>query len=192
MKEPLENFDYSNEPQFICISKAAAIDLAKRYTDESQPLLTSKMPNADGNLDARSIVFPIEKLKKFIWEIENSVRKIPNQRELGIRAYFGKYPDIAAIKRDRRHPLYNDLSNLPDEYSFHHTLFLVPTFKDENNIDRDFDPWQSEGIRAFKPIKTSEDQQSKGTMTAQMNHGNICPPPFTAIDKQNRNNGLAF
>lgn len=190
MKQPLENFDYSSEPAYTGISKAAAIDLAKRYKGECQPLLTSIKPDKK-QLDARSIVFPIEQLKKMIWEIEHSVQQIDPNVELGIRMYYGKYPDITAIKNDPDHPLHNDFHNLPEEYSHHHTLFLVPTFKDDNNIHHDFNPWDVATSGVLEPMDMNSGiaDNSPLPMTAQMNHGNICPPPFNVSDKDS---GLSF
>ena len=191
MKEPLEDFDYSNEPQFAGISKATAKDLAGRYKNECQPLLTTIIPGH--SMDARSIVFPIEALKKMIWEIESNVRPVSKDTVLGIRMYYGKYPDIAAIKQQQNHPLHQDLGHLPDEYSFHHTLFLVPTFKDANNVDVDFDPWEANESGELKKLDSnSPSSADTGTMTAQMNHGNISPPPFSAQDPANSLQGLSF
>ena len=191
MKEPLENFDYSDEPAFTGISKATAKDLADRYKNECQPLLTTRIPGQ--SMDARCIVFPIEDLKKMIWEIEQSVRDISTETALGIRMYYGKYPDIAAIKEQPDHPLHHDLANLPDDYSFHHTLFLVPTYKDENNVDIDFDPWEARESGELKKMdSTTPSSADSGSMTAQMNHGNISPPPFSAQDSDNTAQGLSF
>ncbi len=194
MKEPLENFDYSAEPPFIGISKAAAKDLANRYKNECQPLLTARIPDNANKMDARSIVFPIEKLKKLIWEIENNVRTIPEAQELGIRLYYGKYPDIAAVKDDPDNVLYNDLCDLPDSFSFHHTLFMVPTYRGSNGMDIDFDPWQAAATGSLSPLDPDGDETpgNQAPMTAQINHGNISPPPFLATDDDARNHGMSF
>jgi len=190
MKVPLENCDYSAEPEFTGISKAAALDLADRYRNQCQPLLTTIIPG--NNMDARSIVFPIEALKKLIWEIESNVRPLSANVELGIRMYYGKYPDIAAIKEDPDHPLHDDLSNLPDEYSFHHTIFLVPTYKDDVNFV-DFDPWECNQNGALVKMDSNiPSTANSGVMTAQMNHGNISPPPFSLLDPKNEQQGLSF
>jgi hypothetical protein len=194
MKEPLENFDYNDEPTYSGISKATAKNLADRYKNECQPLLSAKIPDKTNNLDARSIVFPIETLKKFIWEIENKVRDIADTGELGIRLYYAKYPDIAAVKANPKDPLYKDLHNLPDPFSFHHTLFMVPTYKGDNGIDIDFDPWQAAANGTLSPLDPLTDTTPSGQdlMTPQMNHGNISPPPFLSSDDEARNHGMSF
>jgi len=194
MKTPLENFDYTDEPAFTGISKAAAKDLADRYKKECQPLLTSRMPDSAHNKDARSIVFPIEQLKKMIWEIESNTRNLNSNHELGIRMYYGKYPDITAIQKDAKHPLHHDYENLPAEFSHHHTLFLVPVFKDDQGVDHDFDPWQAAVTGTLQALDVSSDNNAPhaSSMTAQMNHGNICPPPFNINDPDNHNDGMSF
>lgn len=194
MKTPLENFDYTDEPAYTGISKAAAKDLADRYKKECQPLLTSRMPDSAHNKDARSIVFPIEQLKKMIWEIESNTRNLNTNCELGIRMYYGKYPDIAAIQKDANHPLHNDYQHLPADFSHHHTIFLVPVYKDDNNIDHDFDPWQAAatGVLQALDLKKDDHIQNDSPMTAQMNHGNICPPPFNVNDPDNHLDGMSF
>jgi len=195
MKMPQDNFDLSNQPPFTGISRSTARDLVTRYKLECQPLLTSIMPNSNRTMDARSIVFPIDQLKKMIWEIEYQVENIAPVRELGLRMYYAKYPDIAAIKLDPNDPLHNDLHNLPDEYSFRHTLVIVPTYKDDSGKDIDFDPWLANQTGLLEPISPNSDDEivrNSDPMSAQMNHGNLSPPPFLASDRDNRNDGLSF
>jgi hypothetical protein len=195
MKMPQDNFDLSNDPPFTGISRSTARDLVTRYKLECQPLLTSIMPNSNRTMDARSIVFPIEQLKKMIWEIEHQIEHIDNDRELGLRMYYAKYPDIAAIKLDPNNALHKDLHNLPDDYSFRHTLVIVPTYKNEMGKDIDFDPWQANQTGVLAPMSTNLDDElirNSDPMSAQMNHGNLSPPPFLATDRDNRNDGLSF
>ena len=73
-----------------------------------------------------------------------------NDEVLGVRIYFGTYPD---------HSQFSDLgigSNaVPDNNEFHHTLMLVPTWYDQaNNRDIDFDPLHWGHVRYLSAAAT--------------------------------------
>ena len=125
-----------------------------------------------------------------IWEIEKSVSGLGVNSELGLRFYYGKYPDIAGIKADPGHPLYDDFHDLPDIYSALHTLFAVPTYKDEKGVERDFDPWRSAESGHLEPISASSVNDARKHMAVMLNHGNLCPPPFGTKDENKT--GLSF
>lgn len=186
--EPLTcpRVDYTNDAPFPHISAATAHDIAHRYEMECQPALTQIRPEgADGNPDARAIVFSLPVLKKYIWELENTVCKNGNLNveDLGIRFYYAKYPDLNESKPA-------DLESLPSEYSYRHTVFLSPAVK-EKNIYRDFNPNNT----ATYKLSDTPDKDLDSNMFL-MNHGNITPPPFpdarSSADSTSKASGLHF
>jgi hypothetical protein len=130
-------------------------------------------------LDAASVWFGLEDLKKFIWQIENSVCKnnCPDTFNLGVRIYYAKYPEI-----DSANILtYPDLINVPDSFGNMHTVFMVPTFDsltvpgihNDFYLDHSFNTDKgcmpaiipSDGI--INPV---------AVLMAGKNHGTLCPP----------------
>ena len=193
MKEPLEDFDYTNEPSYIGISAATALDLSQRYQQECQRALSGTADKNKPALDARSVLISIETLKKYIWEIEQHVRETGSVQELGIRIYFGKYPDIPSIKKNAAHPLFNDLHTLPDAYSHLHTLFMVPAYKGDDDVFKDFDPFQAQDIRLQQiDMQAGVALTQEGSMTAVLNHGNLTPPPFVSTTDTDYALGMSF
>jgi hypothetical protein len=118
--------------QFDGIDAHLAKSLFARYNEENQPLLNQKISGEDAN----RLWFSLESLKKFISEIEGEVYMHHPAKglKLGIRIYYGKYPNNMDIDEGLR--------TLPDNYALHHTLFMVPTFEDTANggTQWDFDP----------------------------------------------------
>ena len=182
-------FDYTTIP-FSGLNAGTAYTVSYNYKTINQPLLY-----IDGvGDDANSIWFSLESLKNFIWKVETSVceKKCPKPLQLGIRLYYGRYPE----------QLTNDLAELNPEFAQRHTVFMVPTFQDESNeqVHWDFDPWHwgndrcrpksmSDWFTAFgnKPFgadnslifSIGEDQyfnEGNGTLSSAMNHGDLIPP----------------
>jgi hypothetical protein len=181
---------------FTGITANRAKSMFNDYRTMNQPLLQI----AEGNDDANRIWFSLENLKNFIWKVEQEVCKHPCARplKLGIRIYYGRYP------ADMNVP---GLTDLPDEYAQHHTLFMVPTYQDavNDNIQWDFDPlhWGNSTcmptplVDLFKNISPAGipfgNQESMFFSIAEkqycknadgsisqwgiMNHGNMNPPP---------------
>jgi hypothetical protein len=130
--------------------------------------------------DARCIWFDLKKLKSFIGYIENAACRsaCPDSLELGIRIYYAKYPDEEGMRR------LTDLFGVPKEYALHHTVFMVPTYRDPGKkANIDFDPQMiGKGCRLMPldPIKSlfwlGYDPSLNGPADAQ-NHGSLKPPP---------------
>jgi hypothetical protein len=92
------------------------------FTDMSNR--TSSTTNYD-KTDARSIWFSLETIKQFICTIEkNNAKLFHPATDLGIRFYYAVYE--------------NDYSDVSKRNK--HTLFMVPTFKNDNGAEVDFDP----------------------------------------------------
>ena len=181
-------YDGSNQP-FAGLSYKAAEKMANLYKQNHLPKFQADM-TAPNNLDARSVWFSLATIKKFIYEIDRNAcqSKCPevNQNTLGIRFYFGEYPQKVASD-----PLF---SGVPNKYSGLHTLFMVPTYWDAAMGDNmDYDPrWNLQaGGNRCKPTSLSDfkkDAKNKEFLAKYMmvvaapepngmqNHGNLCPP----------------
>jgi hypothetical protein len=127
-------WDYTNYA-FTGIAAGVAKTMSGNYQGINQPKLL-----IDGSIaDAKTMWLSLETMKAFIWKIENAVCKkgCTNNLNLGVRIYFGRYPTAEGMAATP------DLSGLPLSYQQHHTAFLVPTYQDPINANRqwDFDPW---------------------------------------------------
>jgi hypothetical protein len=182
--------DYSQEPM-EGISFGTARNMFDNYGHQYKAI--DKLPN--GEIDAQSVWFDLETLKKYFYKIEDTLVKqkvsVPDLK-LGIRIYYAAYPKQADMAGDP------ELSGLPTNYEFHHTVFMVPTFTDatDKTIKHDFNPWypnmntttnaptsipeilekQKEG-----PALTSGFILSIGTSQYIHNHGQVGPPPQAAV-----------
>jgi hypothetical protein len=165
-------FDYTTATAFPGISTATAQLLAEGYREEIEPVIRAAriQSGGDQDLDALSINFSLPVLKKYIWEIESKVcpQKTLDVSKLGIRCYYGKYPDLNTSAP-------NDLSSIDPLYSYRHTLFMVPTYTDGTLIF-DVDPEKPE------TFNKDADSSSLSTNKYIMNHGNLAPPPFGASE----------
>jgi hypothetical protein len=164
--------------------------------------LAHNFKNQSGALptDTRSVWFPIETIKQFIYSIENKSCNCSDS--LGIRIYFGKYPQQPGWQ-----VFSNDLSELEtgvrqkyngnNAYTSINTLFMVPTIK-QAGINQDFDPadvaygckggydsvritrYLEVGKKAtWRNVLQFQNRVSGATITAltAQNHGEACPPP---------------
>lgn len=99
----------------------------------------NKLLGAGGNYqDARSCWYSLASLKHFMCLVEKySVRAGLDTSNLGIRFYYATYGD-SVFRGNSADPDFKKQYG-PYDYSFHHTLFMVPTNR-QHNLDIDFDP----------------------------------------------------
>lgn len=178
--------DYSKEP-LNGISFGTAQNMFTNYKSHYD-----KIGHLDnGEIDAQSVWFDLETLKKYFYKIEDTLLK---QRvsvaglKLGIRIYYAAYPDKVSMANDP------SLKDLPSNYEYHHTVFMVPTFNDATDaaIKHDFNPWypdldaQSQLPTSIPDIlKRQKDDPAlvSGFILAidnslyNQNHGQVGPPP---------------
>ena len=166
------------DKKFNTLPLAAAQAMAANYEKIRMPLVT-KYENVD---DARMLWFGLEEMEHFIWLIryytENSDIKV-DPKDLGIRIYYGQYPDANTLKSNA---LFSDVN---PAYAGLHTVFMIPTFK-KGGQDLAFDPKTSfnnikKGAKELTPLfpengdykifKTQSDDDP-----AILNHSNLCPP----------------
>ncbi len=164
--------DYKNDP-------------GKKYVSAS---LTSETRSSVE--DARSIWFSLEKIKHYIWYIENQLCKsdCPDSSKLGIRFYYMKYPsNVGTPQADE------DLRDVPAEYANLHSLAMVPGYIIDNKLV-DFDPRYIGAGCNLRFLKRSKMEKQGGKMytdTAKVafilksnassdgqgnNHGGLEPP----------------
>lgn len=138
---------YAGVP-FPGLTTNTAIMISKNYKTMNQPLLALQHGTVP---DANSIWFSLETLKSFIWNIENAACQkgcynSTNNLNLGVRIYYARYPDDDSMNNNQDllvlpHSTPNSAVN--NSFAEHHTIFMVPTFRDANNPNTqwDFDPW---------------------------------------------------
>ncbi len=138
------NYYYTENDEIEGILDGSTAEALRRYYDSQCPPITSwdevteeKVENVE---DAKSIWFPLEKLKKFFWYIEHYSCKSKcgyNPDMLGVRIFYARYPAHDS-------ELWNtepSLMDVPKRYANRHTLYMIPTYYDEKaGKDVDFNP----------------------------------------------------
>lgn len=182
--------DYSQEP-LDGISYETAKDMFINYKTHYDKI--GYLDNKE-IIDAQSVWFDLETLKKFFYKIEDTLLKqnvtVPDLK-LGIRIYYAAYPKKEDMAADPA------LSGLPPEYELHHTVFMVPTFTDKKDpqIKYDFNPWYPDLDTQNQPtavpdiLRRREDDPalttgfilSIGSSLYMQNHGQVGPPPQVAV-----------
>jgi hypothetical protein len=189
------SYNYADGDSEGIINYETAQALANNYNkDKNNRLLTVSNDKDTGVTlveDSKSVWFSLDRLKKFLWHIEKQNCENSCQDTLGLRIYFGKYPDLNNLTDKNL----LGLEDVPKEYSNHHTLFMVPTYRNKDGYDYDFYPG-GEGCRT--PINKSPLMERKdfgetivtfhaptpyivrldgmGTSSNAQNHGNLIPP----------------
>lgn len=114
--------------------------------------------------DARSIMFDLDKLKKFLWQLEvTAVENGLDRTKLGVRIYYAEYPDTVSNppngeRLDKSYHTkvwddFTDLKGLPENYMRKHTVFFIPTYLNADDFPVDFDPRH---VVAGRPVPLTE------------------------------------
>ncbi len=169
-----DNFKGINVHLAKLLADNYAKDEGKKFIGNGRAMTTTE--------DARNAWFPLETIKRYIWMIENAACKknCNAHMRLGIRIYYGKYPDAATMQQTV------GLTDVRPEYEKHHTVFLVPTYSDGGK-HLDFDP-QRWGTNDCLPTTLSQYMASIWKLEAPadgpilvagdaQNHGDMSPPP---------------
>lgn len=128
---------YPDNPPAGVISDGLLTDLLKLYQkDKGKSYITRTHGEINPVEDARSIWFPLDKIKHYIWYIEHHVCEAGcyDKMKLGLRFYYIKYPDNL---KGPDVPL--EIRSLPASYAGHHSLVMVPGYIYKNKLI-DFDP----------------------------------------------------
>lgn len=188
---PALKYDYSESPFEGVINYEAAENLAHNYANKTKGLFVYNKDNPDALVpgeDSKSVWFSLEKLKNFIWHIEKQNCERPCPDSLGLRIYFGIYPDLYKFSDPRA----EGLENVPKDYSFRHTLFMVPTYRDERSgLYYDFYPAAKDCRTPLKLLPTRPNGEfpitiktpyillmdmSEPPTGGSQNHGGLIPP----------------
>jgi hypothetical protein len=188
---PSMSYDYSHSSFEGIINYETAKGLFDNYNKDKKGMFVynGKEEVLVPGEDSKSVWFSLDRLKNFIWHIENQNCENPNHctDSLGLRIYFGRYPDLYHHQSVTE----EGLNNVPKEYSFRHTLFMVPTYKDENTgIYRDFYPGGKDCRTALNLLPTHIFAEQiitditpyiflfdvSGPTGDSQNHGGLIPP----------------
>ena len=110
--------------------------------------------NASNNAvqqDAKSIWFELETLKRFLYHVENNIKKnnvTISSEKLGIRIYYAAYPKNEAMRQlsqDQTDPSFT----MNTAYENKHTLVMIPTIADSNGNNFDFNPQDQATYNGF-------------------------------------------
>ncbi len=166
------SLNYSQDSTYELVDGVLLKLMANNYQRTRQMI-----PNRN-YLDAASVWFGLDDLKKFIWQIENSVCKnnCPDSFNLGVRIYYAKYPTINSANLIT----YPDLKNVPDSFGDMHTVFMVPTFDKPTapGVHNDFylDKSFNNGKGCMPTLIPSDGTGLVAVLMAGKNHGTLCPP----------------
>lgn len=115
--------------------------------------------------DARAIWFNLDTIKKFIYHVEkNAVENHTDPSKLGLRIYYSAYPN----NKKWGNPGYEDLRDLlrdpiTKEYEHKHTLVIIPTILNSENINADFNPLDRNTYGGFlNKVKNKDDDEKSG------------------------------
>jgi hypothetical protein len=169
----------AQSPGFISVETAKL--LSQNYSrDMGKNMVWEKGTDRSEEQDALCIWFDLLKMKRFITYVESSAcgAGCGDSLKLGIRFYYAKYPDKNTMEKTP------DLLGVPLEYANHHTLFMVPTYRDyAKNKNVDFDPQSfKKGCIINQPFITGKGIvylgfDSTNNTTDIQNHGSMRPPP---------------
>ena len=122
--------DYSNTTSTTAISPHIGHIISLNYRGNKGKKFVWKGENKTEDIDATSVWFGLEQIKRFIWTIEDTTCKRKCTGTFGVRIYYAQYPDPQTLGADS---IYAN-----PHYVGRHTVFLVPTFYDSEsgkNVD---------------------------------------------------------
>ena len=168
------------------MSSATAFNLISNYTNHHLPVIQSSGPLAARRTqgiesDSRSIWFPANQMLRFLLDLKAQTSitcgGTVNAEQLGIRLYYAEYPEFTNEWRNTpasKSPI--DGSSLK-QYAGMHTIVMVPTYRDGNGKNVDFDPSNAGNSTSNGP-KSMADVVTANSPAMMLNHGSMCPPPF--------------
>ena len=165
-------FNANGEKQaFSASSTTLPTDFIQNLVDNYRNNQLSFINENLGKEDAHSIWFDLPSLKKFIAEIEHEAQRVDpsaTDKDLGIRLYYGAYPDSPAAPT-------------PEDYAKRHTLVMIPTKKMDDGsgalLDFDFNPFDSASKVNSLAATASISKNSLG-----QNHGSLIPPNNSIVE----------
>lgn len=166
-------------------------EMINNYRDTQLKAIENAGENAVEN-DANSILFDLDTLKKFMNDIERTVKrnKPSANKKLAIRMYYAAYPSSKRWAdpgyENLEKLLSNDITRL---YERKHTLILLPAIQNSRGVYTDFNPldistYEGLKIRSRKQMSfiMVKDERGNDASVMALNHGQIIPP--ATIDGQ--------
>jgi len=170
--------------------------MTAKYRDQRQEIINDTFSGSGfgkygaGFSDSRYITMDLQKLKDFIYYVEDQVKE--NNLDIdfkGVRIYPVVYPATGTSAY---------FNSIQSEYRNHLSTVLVPTFLDEHGDYIDFDPdlfmpaqnsTKNLPKSLFKPSNMTEEEfmdwlfGENDTVRAVtvLNHGGLCPPPSNCL-----------
>jgi len=161
---------YNPLQKYGMISFATAQMLAQNYAASVGKKFIFNGALQTDEQDALNIWFDLKVMKNFIAFVESNAckAKCDTSAKLGVRIYYGKYPDSSILHS------FADLKDVPNKYGNHHTLFMMPTFFDKaSGKHLDFDPMQATADCGFKPFNDSYTMSAYGISIKKNISGNL-------------------
>jgi hypothetical protein len=196
-----------------------AYEMVDLYKQHHWQNYTVKTGDNTAPTDARTVWFSLDSLKRYIWYIEEEVckNKCVNPDDLGLRFYYGEYPDKETwAKLDGE----NDPASMKHKEAYQglHTILIVPTYYSKNSdMNVDFDPHETtmkDGKCSPTPLQDvfdSREASSKSKDAKQnerykpmvymysadvnstiKNKGSLIPPPPPSAGRAGENNGAVI
>jgi hypothetical protein len=185
------------------IDAYAAMTLISNYTQNHLDAINCDQDLTDlrqggASSDSRSVWFSLTALNTFIGALQsNAANNCGINGNLGVRMYFGEYPDAdSSLWGTNSFP-----ANFA-QYAGMQTIVMVPTYYN-GAVNMDFDP-AFPGAHLPLPIaqvcniatNTDTMQQATGQPNtaplSMLDHGSLSPPPFILAGQYGALTGAAF
>jgi len=204
--------DYSLE-NYSTLEKGLIGDMVSIYRinqlDAVNTMMRTRVTNPDlGFNGTESILFDMDTISKFLYHIKRGLllnSNDPTNEKIGLRFYYAAYPKKSTWGSSGYKDLANFLgNNVTEQYQERHTLVIIPTRVNSNNVVVDFDPFDKKtyetGLTKYERSQellgttlVDNSPESKTTVmgltgqtdnanTAARNHGSLYPPyPTTGL-----------
>lgn len=136
--------------------------------------------------DSYSVWFDLNTLKEFICQVEtDAANHKVSSNDLGLRIYYGRYPETHTWNREYKTDLSNLLGDpITRKYEKHHTVIMIPTIR-KSGGNFDFNPLDQAtydtGIGGNPNYGPTSNGQVNALLlrdlkTGARNHGSLVPP----------------
>ncbi len=158
------------------IKISTAKKLINNYKQNHWTVINGSCPSLHQNIaypnvqDSRSVWFNLQDLQNFI----DTASQLNAD---GVRFYFGEYSqDIIQDELLNNPGIIQSVPNF-SHYTGLHTLVMIPTTKDQNNVSRDFNINDVNNAGGAPAANLPADFSNGGQLSAE-NHGSLIPPPY--------------
>jgi hypothetical protein len=148
--------DYDTDPPPVLTTelvKSMVMQYKGVQLNNIQTATTNPIP-----VDAQSIWFDLETLKKFLYHIEHNVGKNYEEgrdKKIGVRIYYAAYPKNEEMKRMAETQKEENFTFNPN-YEGLHTLVMIPTISGQDGENYDFNPLDKKTYNGFTKMEQSD------------------------------------